>query len=112
MMMPEFPGAVGYLWRVYHRLRRRIGAGFAGPNPITWQDIDAFVRRTGLSLAPWEIEAIEGIDDAFLNPAIRAAGKTASAQNEMSDMVSMNDPKAVRSLLRSFGKRRSRKKGG
>lgn len=66
LAMPPFPEALAYLWRTYLRLRRRMAGGFAGPNPIGWQDIDAFIRRSGLRLTPWEIEAIERIDDLFV----------------------------------------------
>ena len=65
LVVPPFPKALHYLWAAYHRLRRRKGGGF-GPAPIEWPDIDAFIRRTGLDLRPWEIEIIEGVDDLFL----------------------------------------------
>lgn len=62
---PPLPPALGYLWKSYRRLRRRKGDGF-GRSPIEWPDIDAFLRHSGASLAPWEIEIIEDIDDLFL----------------------------------------------
>lgn len=37
-----------------------------GPQPITWADIDAFVRRTGIRLDPRDIELIEALDDLYL----------------------------------------------
>jgi len=107
-MMPEFPRAMGYLWRVYHRLRRRIAVGFTGLNPIGWQDIDAFVRQTGFRLAPWEIEVLEAIDDALLNPPTPSAAPSTTA----TDMVPVTDAAGVRSLLGRIGKRRSKKKKG
>lgn len=64
-MVPPFPKALRYVWDAHQRIRRRKGGGF-GPGPIEWPDIDAFIRRTGLDLRPWEIEIIEAIDDAFL----------------------------------------------
>lgn len=66
LAMPSFPEPLGYLWRAYLRLRRRMAAGFSGPNPVGWQDIDAFIRRSGTRLAPWEIEVLERIDDLFV----------------------------------------------
>ncbi len=108
LLVPAFPDEMVYLWRIYHRLRRRIAVGFAGPNPIGWQDIDAFVRLTGFRLKPWEVEAIEAIDDALLNPGPPSAAPAATA----TDMVPASDTRAVRSLLSSIGKRRSKKKGG
>lgn len=62
---PELPPALDYLWKIYRRLRRRTGNGF-GLTPIEWPAIDAFLRHAGISLAPWEIEVIEEVDDLFL----------------------------------------------
>lgn len=55
--------ALSYLWQAFHRLARRRAAGAAGPSPIGFRDIEAFVRLTGIRLAPWEIETIEELDD-------------------------------------------------
>lgn len=55
--------ALEYLWRTFRRLaRRRTSNGFSS-NPITWPDIDAFVRRSKFALTPWEVEIIEDLDD-------------------------------------------------
>jgi hypothetical protein len=82
--MPEFPEPLAYLWRTYLRLRRRMAGGFAGHNPIGWQDIDAFSRRAGLRLSPWEIETLERIDDLFVyrdeTPAASAATRPMTEQ--------------------------------
>lgn len=74
--------ALAYLWLAYRRLRRRKGGGM-GPGPIEWPDIDAFLRLSGLSLVPWEIEVIEDLDDAFMG-AVAAAQKP-SAQPPAKD---------------------------
>lgn len=66
LAMPPFPECLAYLWQAYLRLRRRMAGGFSGPSPIGWPDIDAFIRRTGARLAPWEIELLERIDDLFV----------------------------------------------
>lgn len=105
--MPDFPREVAYLWTIYHRLRRRVSAGFAGPNPIGWEHIDAFVRRSGFQLAPWEVELIEMIDDAFLNPVLRTP--TTAQGPQMTNMADASDTRGVRALLRSMGRKR---KGG
>jgi hypothetical protein len=109
--MPPFPRPAHYLWRAYFRLRRRMAGGFAGPNPIGWQDIDAFVRQSGLRLAPWELDVIEALDDLYLRSVTDA--KLAQAPKDMGVIESapMDDPKAVKSLLGSIGQRRTRKKG-
>lgn len=105
--MPNFPREVAYLWTIYFRLRRRIGAGFAAPNPVGWQDINAFVLQAGFPLAPWEIEVLEAIDDVFLNPVLRKPATSAGAQ--ITNVTDASDTRGVRALLRSMGRRR---KGG
>lgn len=37
-----------------------------GPSRITYADIDAFQRVSGVKLAPWELSAIRKADAAFL----------------------------------------------
>jgi hypothetical protein len=37
-----------------------------GPAPLEWADIEAFCRRSGSDLRPWEVEVIEAIDDRWL----------------------------------------------
>jgi hypothetical protein len=78
LSMPPFPEALAYLWRTYLRMRRRMGGGFAGPNPIGWQDIDAFVRLNGMRLSSWEIEILESIDDLFVYRDETAAASAAT----------------------------------
>jgi hypothetical protein len=92
-------------------LRRRQAGGFAGPNPIGWQDIEAFSRQSGLRLAPWELGLIEAIDDIYLASAIKKPPLPTSTARDIAETVSMDDTKAVKSLLRSIGRRRDGKKG-
>lgn len=103
--MPPFPTALGYVWQRYFRIRHRIAMGFNGPNPIGWQDIDAFIRRSGLSLMPWEIEIIEALDDLYLTSTIKKPQPVVAS-------APVQDAKAVRSVLASIGQRRSKPKGG
>ncbi len=107
--MPSFPEALAYLWRAYRRLRRRAPGGFAGPQPIGWQDIDAFVRRTGMRLAAWEIELLEAIDDIYLRPEPKP---TVPEGQSVKTAASATDVAGVKSILGSIGVRRVvRRKG-
>ena len=54
-----------HLWRIFHRLNARRGSNGFGINPISWGEIDAFVRTSGITLAPWEVEIVEMLDDLF-----------------------------------------------
>lgn len=60
--VPPMPLSLGYLMEAFNRLRRRQ----PGDRPLGWTDIDAFCRRAGLRLAPWEVELVERLDDAWL----------------------------------------------
>lgn len=105
--MPPFPRALAYLWRAYLRLRRRAAVGMSGPQPIGWQDIDAFARRAGMRLAPWEIEILEELDDIYLSPAPKPTlpeGQTVVAA------ASASDASGVKSILAGVGKRRTVKR--
>ena len=95
LALPLFPRALSYLWQAYIRLRRRAQSGFSGAQPIGWQDIDAFVQRTGLDLAPWEIRVIERLDDIYLRPEPNPSAAAAA-----------HDGVGVKSILGSVGKRR------
>lgn len=62
---PPCPPAAAYLWQAFVRLHGRRGSSGMGVDPITWSDLDAFTRLSGLRLTPWEIEAIEELDDLW-----------------------------------------------
>lgn len=102
LAMPPFPRSLNYIWRAYIRLRRRTSGGFAGPNPVGWQDIDAFIRRTGFEFAPWEIEMIEALDDVFLQPA--------PPKPKAAAVASADDAAGVRAILSSIAARRKGKR--
>jgi hypothetical protein len=42
------------------------GGSPVGPNPITYQEIEAYQRLMGLKMLAWEVAAIRDMDDAVL----------------------------------------------
>ncbi|WP_439618446.1 phage tail assembly chaperone [Shinella sp.] len=66
LRVPPRPEALDYLWKAYFRIRRRVNSGGFGRAPFGWGDIAAFVQFSGLKLAPWEVDILEDIDDAWL----------------------------------------------
>jgi hypothetical protein len=48
------------------------GGSNAGPNPITYQEIEAYQRLMGVRMLPWEAAAIREMDDAVLNEVLKA----------------------------------------
>jgi hypothetical protein len=70
-----FPPELLYLYNIFNSIRRRKGSNGFGPNPIDGQDIESYERRHQCRLAPWEQEAIEGLDDIYMqvqNETVRA----------------------------------------
>jgi hypothetical protein len=102
--MPPFPAALHYLWRTYLRLRQRTAPGFSGASPVSWQDIDAFVRRSGIVLAPWEVEVVEALDNAFMQPDPR---QPTVPEGGARAVVSPDDIEGVKKLMGSIGRRRT-----
>lgn len=62
---PPFPMALLHVWTAFQRLSARRGSNGFGINPISWPDIDAYVRHSRMPLAPWEVRLIEELDDLF-----------------------------------------------
>ena len=61
---PPFPFELEHVWTAFCRLHARRRSGFSA-EPIAWSDLDAFIRLTGVRLAPFEIQLIEMLDDLF-----------------------------------------------
>src|SRR5262249_53079993 len=61
---PPFPLELEHVWTAFCRLSARRRSGFS-IEPIGWADLDAFIRLTGVRLAPWEVQLIEMLDDLF-----------------------------------------------
>jgi hypothetical protein len=40
--------------------------GVAGPQPITYSEMKAFVELTGTELSPWEVATIKAMDRAYV----------------------------------------------
>jgi hypothetical protein len=63
---PPFPMAARHLFNIFNKIRRRKGSNGFSLSPIEGPDIESFQRRHFVSLAPWEQEIIEMLDDLFL----------------------------------------------
>jgi hypothetical protein len=62
--LPELPECAAHVWIWFFQLSNRRTMGMA-MNPITWPDIDAWSRLTGIKPRQWELDALTGIDDAY-----------------------------------------------
>jgi hypothetical protein len=66
---PPLPPAGAHLWDTFMELmrRRQVSSGMGtAPQPITHQDIAAWSHLKAWPLAPWEVDAVLALDDAFL----------------------------------------------
>lgn len=60
------PEEVAYLVRWFWMIGRgRTGTGY-GPNPISWAEVEAWARVTGIQPLLWEISALLELDAAWL----------------------------------------------
>ncbi len=64
---PLLPPACEGLWRGFLELHACRCSGGMGPSRITYMDIDAYQRVTGMKFDPWELEAIRQTDAAILS---------------------------------------------
>lgn len=60
------PPEAWYLWEYFLRMSvRRTGNGY-GPNALSSVEVEAWTRLNGVRLAPFESEALEGLEAKFL----------------------------------------------
>lgn len=60
----QCPPALRYLWDIFLRLRKRSTPSL-GSARILYSDMLAFQSVTGVRFAPWEVAALERLDDAM-----------------------------------------------
>lgn len=72
------PVAGERVFSIFRRLSLRRPSGGMGASAIPWEAIQAFQGLTGVILAPWEVEAVERLDMAFLE-AISEVGSRQGA---------------------------------
>jgi hypothetical protein len=71
---PLFPESLAYLWEWHLELARARTVGMNGPDPLTYQAIDAWARLTGREPWPHEVAALLSLDLVSRHPeAVRDA---------------------------------------
>jgi len=63
---PDFPEVLSHIWSAFFALSSGRSGGFAGPNPISYQDIKAWMELTNNYLDPREVEAILMLDTVYM----------------------------------------------
>ena len=64
--VPKLPLSIHYLWATFLELHRRRKSNGFGPVPLQYLDVEAWGRLTNRKLDVWELQAILGVDDAYL----------------------------------------------
>ncbi len=62
----SFPEVASHIWVAFLELHDGRTYGMGGPNPISYDIIDAWCRLTNIRLLPWEIEVIKSIDNIWI----------------------------------------------
>lgn len=68
MLLGTVPPAGQALWEAYCSLTSHRRAGF-GLHPLTFVDIEAWCRLTGVDLTPWELDTLLQLDAKTLQLA-------------------------------------------
>lgn len=66
------PEAGRPLWNAFQRLNATRTYHMAGPNPISFAEVEAFARLMRLPLEPWHVTILMDMDAAWLAGAQRA----------------------------------------
>ncbi len=72
-MPVRLPAAGGDIWAAFSGLSRRRTYHASGPNPITWEAIEAFCRLKRVPLEPHHVDLVIALDDVWLEHAARKA---------------------------------------
>lgn len=63
----EHDESVEYIWEYFCSMNaRRTSNGF-GPNPITEEGVEAWARRRGIRLEPWENRLLDALESLFMS---------------------------------------------
>lgn len=81
---PPVPEAGRVLWQAFWQLSRRRTYHAAGPNPLTWTEIEAWTRLMRTPLEPHHVRILAALDDAFLDHLDASRGGSAPAVHERS----------------------------
>lgn len=61
----DVPEEILYIWEWFCELSNNRRTGFSGIEPITYQDILAWVTLTRIPITPWEVDTLLKIDTLY-----------------------------------------------
>lgn len=85
LVVPPVPDGLEAVWEVFADLSAtRTSNGMGGVSTISFSEIDAYQRLNALSLAPWEVRVLRGLDRIYIEEISRSEdeiGKCFAADN-------------------------------
>ena len=63
---PEIPHCLQHIWGWFWELHQARGAGFNGPLPLSYTEIQAWIDVKGIKIWPCEIGVIKEMDAKFM----------------------------------------------
>lgn len=80
-------------------------------NPLTWQELDAFCRRSRIDLTAWEADLIFRLDDVVLG--VFAKSRPASNPKTVEPaQIPVDNVGGLKGLFRGLAVRKAAAKGG
>lgn len=70
---PRIPAGGQIVWACFNELSRARGFHAAGPNPISYCEIEAYCRLTRWPLAPHHIAMIRALDECYIDHCLASA---------------------------------------
>lgn len=74
---PDLPPAAEYLWTWFFRISKGRASYGYGAAPLTWGDLDAWMRITGVNLSPAEADILLSMDNAYISAMAKKNEKAA-----------------------------------
>jgi hypothetical protein len=65
---PRFPESLGYLWRLFNRIRKGLKKDLDGKREMTWEGLEAFANAADVDIQPHEYDALFELHDVVNDP--------------------------------------------
>lgn len=101
LRMPEFDdeSMAGYIIGLLQEAGLMSSTGM-GPFPLSWQELEAWVRTTGRTLSVWEKLTVKGLSEEYVSELLQAKEKNRLAPYQPAD--SEIDRPAIANKISSF----------
>lgn len=77
---PDLPYLAAHVWYYFLELHRTRSSNGFGENPLSYAEIECWCRLTGIVLEQWELQALVGIDGAYLQERAKEAERKSKSE--------------------------------